>query len=170
MLDRPGGRSDMTHPGDYLWIHDMEWFPHEDVRTFKFQSYHRDGYVPFAHTGSGDFWAWCPAMQEAGVVPVVLCPHDYAMGELYAPHLAPAMYRQALEFALGEIDDLQERQAMIRRWVIDLAELWPQSWRERLERLTDRVLEWDEYQDVVRTDVGERYLGHVEFQWMKDIE
>ena len=83
--------ADLTKSGDqYLWLNEMEWYQPDDLRTFEFEDHHKPGFVPFAHTGGGDFWCWYPAMAKKDQTPVLLCLHDSEEAELFAPDFASA--------------------------------------------------------------------------------
>jgi hypothetical protein len=168
---------------NYLWTNDMEWLQPLQILRHDFPEYCKSGFVPFAMTAGGDHWCWYPAFADGGVAPVALCPHDSIMGEIYAPHLYGAAYRQALEFTLNmEDDEEDESRAPIKDWLDRLAPRWPRSWRDQLQEISVRPLQdqhfgklvWkallskEEYKSIVHRDLCFPRLGE-EFKWMVKI-
>ena len=166
---------------DYLWMNDMEWLDPLQILEleFPFPDCHTDNFVPFAMTAGGDYWCWYPAFAEGGVAPVAQCPHDSIIGEIYAPHLYGAMYRQALEYAIYFDEDADEVRAQINEWLGRLGPHWPRSWRDQLQEISARPLQTrpgvvngliseEEYKSIVRRDLSFSRLGE-EFKWIVEI-
>jgi hypothetical protein len=163
--------SDLTKPGNrYLGFNDMEWYQPEELRAFRFKSYHKPGFVPFAHTGGDDYWCWFPQMKDSGGIPVVLCSRDCCMGDLYAPDFAGALYRQALEYsAQTAIDDTEPVGAMLRRFAVDLSAVWPKRWTERIRRAADDPPDWSQYEAEISSEFGKQYVVPFQVPWMEPI-
>ena len=162
-------QADLSLPGDhYLWFNDMEWDQPDDLRTFKFASYHKSGFVPFAHAANGDYWCWYPAMEEQGAIPVLLCPHDYSDADLFAPDFASALYHHAVQYAAETGQDDDQRDAMLKRWAVELGPLWPAKWRDQVERLAGGPTAWSECARLVAAELGERYAQPVQIRWMEE--
>jgi hypothetical protein len=144
-LDRPASQIS-TKPGDgYLWLNDMEWYELEEIAEFEFPDYcrpHLQGLVPFAYNGAGDYWCWNTLGQSEGHTPILLCPHDYMLATIYAPHFPAALYRQALVYAywIGWGAHVAEGKAYLHRWATDFTSLMPTAWCKTLESLTSRDL------------------------------
>lgn len=142
-LDRlatPAYYAEFTTPGrGYLWLGDMEWYTPRQIADFEFADYHLPGFVPFAFTGGGDYWCWQPRFTDDRGTRVVLCPHDYELGTVYAPNFGAALYRQVLEYSaqgfLSE-DEVAVARAMLKRWAVDLACVLPAAWCERVEAIS----------------------------------
>lgn len=159
---------DLSVPGNhYLWFCEMEWYGPIDLRNFQFASYHREGFVPFAHAGNGDYWCWLPAEEDEKGIPVILCPHDCSDADRYGPDFASAMFRNALEYAVDvwqESDD--EGRRHLCRFVVDLAAIWPTHWCDRLTKAKDKGLDWDGCKEFIDAEFGDRFTEYGDLQWM----
>ena len=62
------GFFDLKNDATYLLIHEMEWLRPDEILAHKPADYHKPGFIPFAFTGGGDEWCWCPAMDPKAVV------------------------------------------------------------------------------------------------------
>jgi hypothetical protein len=161
--------TNLTQPGDhYLWFNDMAWYQPDDLRSFRFENYHKSGFVPFAHAASGDYWCWYPSMQADSSVPVLLCPHDCYFADLFAPDFASALYRHALQYAAQMGEDPDRRNAMLKRWTLELGPLWPPKWRDHVERLAAAPITWKQYESIIAAEFGDRYVQHFQVRWMKE--
>jgi hypothetical protein len=146
----------------------MEWYEPDELRGFEFQSYHKGGFVPFAHAGNGDYWCWFPTMSEHGSIPVVLCPHDCYEADLYAPDFASALYRHALEYAVESREDGSDQRTMLKRFAIELGPIWPTKWTNQIASAAASPVTRSEYEYSVATELGDRYAGQFKIRWMEE--
>jgi len=169
----------------YLWMNDMEWLEPLQILElhFPFPESRNNDFVPFAMTAGGDYWCWYPAFSENGVAPVAQCPHDSIIGEIYAPHLYGAMYRQALEYAKFVDEEEDEVRAQIKDWLQRTGPNWPPSWQHQIQEISRRPLQiWrvrnhvvkgliteEEIKSIVQRDLSFSRLGQ-EFKWMAEID
>jgi hypothetical protein len=163
--------ADLSQPGDhFLWFNDMEWFQPAQLLAFEFQEYHKEGFIPFAEAANSDCWCWYPVMEKNGEIPVLLCPHDCTHADLYAPSFAAAMFRHAVEYAAEPLlpeEDQKERSAMLKRFAVELAPIWPDSWRSRIENLAITPMDWSQYDPIIAEEFGSEYVEHFQVEWMK---
>jgi len=162
--------AELTTPGDhYLWFHEMEWYQPGELRKFEFESYHKNGFIPFAHAGNGDLWCWYPERAEGGRVPVLLCPHDLNVADLYARDFASALYRHALQFCAETADDdPDETSAMLKRYAVDLGSIWRPAWQKQIKKFAAKPIDEDDYQEIVEKEFGEPWSGSMQVKWMTD--
>jgi len=168
------GHADPDAP-DPIWLFEVEWLSPHQIATWRFEPYHRPGYVPFATTPDGDLWCWARDLAgDDGASPVARCPRGYEMCELYAPDFLAFTYRRLLDYADGGFDEPQALDARLHfaRWAQDLYPLYPQRWSWTLDAiarrpLTDRgLLAVGEYRTLLRRDLGFPGLGEF-MQWLK---
>ena len=115
---------------DYLWLDDGEWLTPDQILNYKFQEYHKDGFIPFAFTGGGDLWCWHPGWNANGITPVVFCPRDSYDGNRYAPNFLGWVFRTIVEFASSAkcFSEEVEAKKHFARWRKDVAPLLPEAW------------------------------------------
>ena len=134
-----------TVPGEgYLYLYDMEWYSLEEIAAFKFREYCcLPHLVPFAFTGSGDYWCWQADKSDGRGTRVLLCPHDNMMATVHAPNFAAALYREVLLYASlivdGKNPSFAEGRAYLRRYSVDLAVALPTEWCGVLAELAERT-------------------------------
>lgn len=151
-----GYRSDFTTPGfSYLWVSEMEWYSPDKIATIELPEYCIDGFVPFAHTGGGDYWCWYHDGSNRVSTQVLHCPHDYSDAEVFAPSLTAAVYRSILCGA-SDIRADEERSArmMFERYARDLAFTFPAAWTLQMQRLVDANLKTWQFRDTPLTGTG----------------
>ena len=155
----PAKDHEFTRPGNgYLLIHDMEWYSLEEIVDFEFPEYcqpHLPHLVPFAFNGAGDNWCWQTDRTDARGMRVLLCAHDSNMATVQAPNFAGAIYRQILLEACwfyteGDFAEAWEQnRAFLRRYVVDLAPIFPAQWVETLRELETRApVQWTHHPRV----------------------
>ena len=146
-LELPAGPevNNSTVPGDgYLYLYDMEWYSLEQIASFKFRGpCQLLPLVPFAFTGTGDYWCWQVDASDQHGTRVLFCPHDYELATIHAPNFAAALYRQALWYVSLIVDgqhiSFAQGQAELRRWSVDLAVALPSAWCQVLAELAERT-------------------------------
>jgi hypothetical protein len=164
--------------GDYLWIHEAEWFTPQEILSHEPADYHKPGFVPFAFTGAGDEWCW---WRHSGEDLVVLCPHDWPECEYDAPSFLGSIYRRTLEYALNGFVAEEEQQAreQLHEWATRLQPYFPMSWLETLSHLSQapyvrwrKNRDWgagfctfDEHDAIIQRDLSFPRLGQT-FAWM----
>jgi len=163
----------------YLWLHEAEWMPLEDIWGYSPQDIDLPGFVPFAFTGAGDLWCWWPEQDREAVV---LCPSDCQMGEFDAPSLAHFLYRRCLDYAMGgfDVEDESAARQQLAAWSQTLSRYLPARWCAHLSSLSQAPLEgWtrkkmfgsgflsiDEYDAVVARELAFPRLNQ-EFRWTR---
>ena len=173
-LSGPAHASAFTAPGTYLWLNDMEWYPLHKIANFEFEPYCLPGFVPFAFTGAGDFWCWQPEFTDSNGTRVVCCYRDSYDARIYAPNFSLALYRQILDFCVSQPadDDEIDVRAFLRRWVVDLAPIFPSRWQEQLQELAHR-LEFPVLSELEQKDIEKRDLPFdvidTDVRWMQPI-
>jgi len=144
-LDRPAVAWEFMTTGDGpLWLNDMEWLSLKEIAEFEFDELYEQRLphlLPFALNAAGDFWCWQVDKRDVCGTRVLLCPHDYMLAKVYSPNFASALYRQALWWACYDAHPsrIDDDRAFIRRWAIDLAEVFPASWCQTLVDLANRA-------------------------------
>lgn len=150
----PAKDHEFTRPGNgYLWILEMEWYSLEEIADFAFPEYcqpHLPHLVPFAFNGAGDHWCWQTDRTDERGTRVLLCAHDDSMASVHAPDFAAALYRQILAYACwfyptqGDLTAAwEEHRAFLRRYVVDLAPIFPARWIETIRELEGRApVQW----------------------------
>lgn len=135
------GQDVYAHPRlhAYLWLNEMEWMPLAQIVNFELPSYCKPPVVliPFARSGGGDYWCWSPHHATRGVVPVVSCPHDSCMGEVYARDFVSSLYRQILDFAHAGFDQAAVARRHLGRWLDDLGPYFKPTWRQTVASLRE---------------------------------
>lgn len=170
------GWFDVTRNDQYLWLYESEWLAPVDILHYEPQEYHKPGFVPFAHTGGGDHWCWWP---EKGVI--VLCPHDFELGEYDSPTFESFLYRRCLHYAHGGFirEEETETRELLVQWAERLAVFFPPHWVVQLKDLAKaRLKEWNhcgfleygllglrEYQTILERELNFPQLNQ-RFQWM----
>ncbi len=166
------------HP-NLLWLHDAEWMSLQEIVYYQPAEYHKLGYVPFATTAGGDHWCWWPSEHPDAVV---LCPHDYELGDFYAPSFAGFIYRQLLDYArYVRAEDEQEVRQYLRTAASRLSEYLPGSWIETLTTTASAprveyflpnggeagpgLVTEEQYQAIIQRDLAFPQLDQ-QFQWM----
>lgn len=80
----------------YLWLNDMEWFSLDKIERYINLADNQEKFIPFAHTGSYDKWAWY--IENPQKISVVLLYHDEDAIQYYAPSFEAGLFRQILNF------------------------------------------------------------------------
>ena len=83
---------------------------------------------------------WCP--DENHPSPIVLCPHDWHMATVYAPHFEGFLYRQIIDFATDgiEVEDDEEGRQWIHNWQFVFHDFLPSEWIDTLQDIATRPL------------------------------
>ncbi|HWF19822.1 MAG TPA: SMI1/KNR4 family protein [Verrucomicrobiae bacterium] len=169
---------------DYLWIDDGEWLTPEQILDYKFKSYHKPGFVPFARTGSGDAWCWYPEWSVNGIAPVVFCPHDCYDGNCYAPSFLGWIFRTIVEFASsGRCADEASAREYFAQWQKMVVPMMPPAWAAIISGFEKKQFRtWPEEQGfggsgfISMKEADEIVKQHLEFphlneelQWMTPV-
>jgi hypothetical protein len=168
LFNWPSSDPACIEPGSYLWLPEMEWLRPREILEYKFEDYHLPGFVPFAFTGAHDPWCWRPDLADERGTPVVYCPHDEYNASIYAPDFATALYRQILAFC-GEPWYLREDydvSALLRRWAIDLAEIFVPPRCETLHALADDPARIERARSIDNTEVAFESMGD-DIAWVR---
>ncbi len=165
----------------YLWLAEVEWWSLAEIANYQPPGHHKPGFVPFASDGAGDFWCWWPLRASGLGTPIALCPHDYKVARLDAPHFTGWLYRRILDYARGHIDTAEEAEARdwFKRWRTDLGAFFLPQWNETLGHLATAPLKTrpelsytqqgflnpEEYQAIIKRDLWFEGLDE-KFEWM----
>jgi hypothetical protein len=102
---------------DYLWVHEAEWIPPQDIPDYEMFGTPKPGLVPFAFGGSGDPFCWqTQRITSANEPAVVLCPHDSFEGEWYAPSFMGWLYRTDLDYSIDPSFEEDEKRENLKKW------------------------------------------------------
>lgn len=128
------GFFDLKNDATYLQIHEMEWMRPDEILAHKPADFHKPGFIPFAFTGGGDEWCWCPAMDPKAVVS---CPRDDSFGTFDAPDFLGSIYRRCLDAALEltDCDTEDECRGYYTTCITKLARYFPPARIESLQSI-----------------------------------
>jgi len=173
----------------YLFLFTCEWFQPDEIRDFEFPEFVEplppvSQFVPFAHDGCGNEWCWWTEKVTERGVPVVLCAHDSYDGEQHAPDFASFLFEKTVLHAVvissnAEPDKVEECRETLRRFVSDLAFLWPDDWTETLHEIAQAPMKtwlWgglsetgllndDDFQRIMAAKLNYRSFGK-SFRWI----
>ena len=168
---------------NYFWLNEAEWMSLEEILNHEPAEYHKPGYVPFAFTGGGDNWYWWPFVHPGTVV---FCPHDFELGDYYAPSFIGFIYRSLIGFCATGFDpeddpeEAEENRQILKDSVTRLSGYLPSIWQQTLEALTTAppvqrvyngrpsgvgLLTNEQEQVIIQRDLAFPQLDQ-QFQWM----
>ncbi|GHC10898.1 SMI1/KNR4 family protein [Cerasicoccus arenae] len=143
----------------YFWLNDMEWYQATEIENFEFEEYHKPGFIPFAHTGGGDYWCWSPPHETNSEIPVLLCPHDCEEAEFYAPNFSSALFRHALEYSASiDEDELELLKATLTKLLSYFSEIWDDQWVEKIKEVSSTPLTWNQYEHYIEHEFGKDFI------------
>lgn len=173
-------------PPSYLWLThdapliewpalpDFHWLTASEVSTFQFLEYQWSGFVPFARSGSGDLWCWCPEQATGVRVPVGFCPANCEEGEVYAPDFSSALFRlicDAAQHLSAETPFVATARALLRSAAEISLPLWPEAWKAWLAAASESpVSSWRAHGHIVSGIPSRAAFDQMLRDWIDDGE
>jgi hypothetical protein len=186
IIRKPFHLVDVVEKSGYLFVGDLEWYSLQQIAEFEFADYQYDHYVPFAHTGSGDYFAWSLKQIDNYKAPVVELPHDIEIADIHSPNLAGCIYLEILRFCTylrpeknqSLKDAERDARRCIQHWCKILNEFFPTVWIEHLGEIEaspfihfqdyGMLIDFKKLEHLQFTDLGLRRKNKAtEFRWMK---
>lgn len=117
---------------DYLWVHEAEWIPIQDIPNRHERLSSRvsilPGLIPFAFNGAGDDWCFSTQFSTSpGEYEIWFCPHDDQNARPISPTFSGWFYYRCIDFASGQFDKAPEE--------IENAQQYLLFWAERLSEI-----------------------------------